>query len=82
MMDIRFPASTPRVSRSAALRAAEIVLIDAAQFEDDRRRIVVGPEISDDTMKALGEALDQHDRLDGMRRWFADLVTAHADGSL
>lgn len=80
MIDLRFPATTPRVSRSNALRAAEVVLIDAAQFEDDRRRIVVGPDISDDTMNALGDALDQHERLDGMRRWFTDLITDHADG--
>jgi len=73
---IRFPISAPLVSRSAALPAREVILIDGAQFEDERRRIVVGQEVTDATMKALTEALDQLEHLDGLRRWFADLVAA------
>lgn len=78
-MMIRFPISTPMVSRSKALTGREVILIDGAQFEDDRRRIVVGQEVTDATITALKDALEQYERLDGMRRWFADLITDRAD---
>lgn len=78
---IRFPISTPLVSRSAVLSGREVILIDGVQFEDGRRRIVVGQEVTDATMKALTDALEQYERLDGMRRWFADLLTDRADRS-
>ncbi len=48
--------------------------MDGAQFEDDRRRIVVGQEVSADTMSALALALDDLERIDGMRRWVTDLL--------
>lgn len=72
----RLRSSTPLVSRSPMLRAREIVVMDGAQFEDDRRRIVVGPEVTDDTVGTLTEALGQLEQLDGMRRWIADLTSA------
>lgn len=77
---IRFSISTPKVSRSKALTGREVILIDGAQFEDDRRRIVVGQQVTDATMTALTDALEQHERLDGMRRWFADLISDRTDG--
>jgi hypothetical protein len=72
----RLTDKTPLVSRSAILRGTEVIVMDGAQFEDDRRRIVVGREISDETMTALETALFEHERIDGMCRWIADLLAA------
>ena len=71
---LRLPAATPLVSRSPMLNASDVIVIDGGQFEDDRRRIVVGPGLSDETVKALESTLLDHERIDGMRRWFTDLI--------
>lgn len=73
---LRFPATTPRVSRSTALHAQDIIAIDAAQFADDQRRLVVGPEVSDEMVDALTRALIEIDHREGMIRWFKEVLAA------
>ena len=80
-MDMRFPKSTPRVSQSAVLYPKEVALIDGAQFEDGLRRLVVGPEISEDTMAALTQVLSEIDNRDAAVRWMTDLLANHVNGS-
>lgn len=80
-MEIRFPSTTKRVSRSAVLGGKEVILIDGVQFEDGVRRLVVGPEVSDDSMKALELALREIDNRDATVRWVNDLLTGHANRS-
>lgn len=74
-MEIRFPATTPRVTRSAVLGGKEVILIDGVQFEDGDRRLVVGSEVSDESMKALELALREIDNRDATVRWVNDLLT-------
>lgn len=78
-MEMRFPGKTPRVSRSAVLGGKEVILIDGVQFEDGERRLVVGPEVSDDSMKALELALREIDNRDAAVRWVNDLLTGHTN---
>lgn len=73
-MEIRFPATTPRVSRSAMIGPKDVVLIEGTQFEDDMRRLVVGAEISDDSMTVLDKALREIDYRDGAIRWITDML--------
>lgn len=73
-MEIRFPMTTPRVVRSQALFDDQVVLIAGEQFEDGLRRLVVGPEVSDESMDALAKALNEIDGRDGMVRWITDML--------
>lgn len=70
----RFPADTPLVSVSEMLMPTQVVLIEGGQFEDGRRRAVIGPAVSADTAAAIEETLIEHERLDGMRRWILDML--------
>lgn len=79
-MEMRFPSSTPRVSRSAVLGGKDVVLIDGVQFEDGMRRLVVGPDISDDSMAALASALSEIDGRDGAIRWIRDVLANQVNG--
>lgn len=69
----RLPASTPPVSRSNAVRDDDVILVEGAQFEDGKYRIVVGPDVSDDAMKALDKALFALDAMSGRLRWLSVL---------
>lgn len=73
---LRLPASTPRVSRSSALHPTDVILVEPVMFEDDRRRIVVGSAISDDTMKVIGSLLDEFEFHEGRVRWVRSLLEA------
>jgi hypothetical protein len=66
-MDLRFPGSTPRVSRSDVLYPTDLVVIDGAQFEDGLRRLVVGSDVSDESMVVLQRVLS--DERDAPMRW-------------
>ena len=80
-MEIRFPANTPRVSRAPILGGKEVILIDGVQFEAGARRLVVGPEVSEETMTALALALQEIDNRDASIRWVTDLLAKHPSGS-
>jgi hypothetical protein len=80
-MEIRFPATTPRVSRSQSLYATDVIVVEGVQFEDGQRRIVVGPDITDDTIKALATALIEMDHRDAAIRWVTQLLDPKPDGS-
>lgn len=74
MSGLRLPADTPIVSVSSMLMPKQVVLIDGAQFADDRRRAVIGADLTAETATAIEESLIEHERIDGMRRWVSDML--------
>lgn len=90
-MEMLFPATPPRVSRSSLLGGKEVILIGGAQFEDGNRRLLVGSDVSDESMEALELALREIENLDATVRWvnayYAGVivpdstVSDHVDGS-
>jgi hypothetical protein len=80
-MELRFPATTPRVSRSRALFPDQVVLIAGEQFEDGLRRIVVGIDASDESVDLLAKALREIDGRDGMVRWITDMLADQGGGA-
>lgn len=76
MRDLRMPATTPRVSRSAMVDGTFVVCIEGSQFEDGFRRLVVGIETTDETIAALTAALQEIGAEEDRRRWLTDMLAA------
>lgn len=68
------PSTTPRVTRSDMVISPGAIVIEGSQFDDGLRRLVVGHEVTDDTIATLTAALTQIDAEEGRRRWFSDLI--------
>lgn len=59
---MKFPASTPRVVQSPIPEPGEAVAISGKAFEDGKRRVVVGRDVSPEFVAKLEAALDDSDR--------------------
>lgn len=70
----RLPASTPLVSLSPLVEGNDVIVIGGEQFEDGRRRLVVGTHVEKDTVTKLEVALTQIEYEDGRIRWVSDLI--------
>ncbi len=70
----RLPATTPLVSLSPLVQGNDVIAIGGEQFEDGRRRLVVGKHVEPETVAKLKTALEQIEYEDGRIQWVADLV--------
>ena len=70
----RLPASTPLVSQSPLVLENDVIAIGGEQFEDGRRRLVVGEHVAADTVAKLKTALELIVYEDGRIRWVSDLI--------
>ena len=70
----RLPASMPLVSLSPIVDGNNVIAIGGEQFEDGRRRLVVGTHVAKDIVDQLVKALEQIEYEDGRIRWVTDLI--------
>lgn len=70
----RLPASTPLVSLSPLVEGNDVIAIGGEQFEDGRRRLVVGKHVEPEIVAKLKTALEQIEYEDGRIKWVADLL--------
>lgn len=70
----RLPATTPLVSLSPIVEGNDVIAISGEQFEDGRRRLVVGSHVAKDIVEQLRKALEQIEYEDGRIRWVSDLI--------
>lgn len=68
-MNVRLPASTPMVCLSPLVQGNDVIAIGGVQFEDGRRRLVVGQHVHKDTVAKLETALAHIEYEDGRIRW-------------
>lgn len=80
----RLPASTPLVSQSPIVEGNDVIAIGGEQFEDGRRRLVVGTHVAKDIVAQLVKALEQIEYEDGRIRWVSDLIAGidHREGQV
>ena len=80
----RLPGSTPLVSQSPIVEGNDVIAIGGEQFEDGRRRLVVGTHVAKDTVAQLVKALEQIEYEDGRIRWVSDLIAGidHREGQV
>ena len=70
----RLPASTPLVSLSPIVQGNDVIAIGGEQFEDGRRRLVVGSHVAKEIVEQLVKVLEQIEYEDGRIRWVTDLI--------
>lgn len=80
----RLPASTPLVSQSPIVEGNDVIAIGGEQFEDGRRRLVVGAHVAREIVAQLVKALEQIEYEDGRIRWVSDLIAGidHREGQV
>jgi uncharacterized membrane-anchored protein len=57
--DFKFPADTPRVSRSPFVERGKAIVIEGSQFEDGQRRLIVSQGVSDEDAAKITDFLTE-----------------------
>ncbi len=75
----QFKSTWPRVVRSPEFDGGGMLAIDGVNFEDGLRRIIVGPEMTQDGVKLIEDVLQQIDFADQQQSWFASALAGDVE---